>query len=46
MFNHQFQVLSKFNAKEVEPSLQDVDTRSEFASIFKDCQQLRQAIKD
>lgn len=43
---HQFQVIGKFDAKEVEPSLQDVDTRSEFASIFKDCRQLRQAIKD
>ncbi|KAH1489173.1 hypothetical protein KXX42_001451, partial [Aspergillus fumigatus] len=41
-----FQVIGKFDAKEVEPSLQDVDTRSEFASIFKDCRQLRQAIKD
>ncbi|KAF7160150.1 hypothetical protein CNMCM5623_005665 [Aspergillus felis] len=41
-----FQVLGKFDAKEVEPSLQEVDTRSEFASIFKDCRQLRQAIKD
>ncbi|QQK40079.1 C6 transcription factor, putative [Penicillium digitatum] len=40
-----FQVLGKFDAKEVEPSLQDVDARSEFASIFKDCRHLRQAIK-
>ncbi|EAW12954.1 fungal specific transcription factor domain-containing protein [Aspergillus clavatus NRRL 1] len=46
MFNHQFQALGKFDAKEVEPSLQNVDTRSEFASIFKDCRQLRQVIKD
>ncbi|CAG8906179.1 unnamed protein product [Penicillium egyptiacum] len=38
-------VLGKFDAKEVEPSLQDVDARSEFASIFKDCRHLRQAIK-
>ncbi|KAL4890739.1 hypothetical protein BDV59DRAFT_209646 [Aspergillus ambiguus] len=41
-----FQVLGKFDAKEVEPSLQDVDTRLEFASIFKDCRQLRQVIKN
>ncbi|GFF57403.1 activator of stress genes 1 [Aspergillus udagawae] len=41
-----FQVLGKFDANEVEPSLQAVDTRSEFAGIFKGCRQLRQAIKD
>lgn len=46
MFNYQFQVIGKFDAKEVEPPLQDVDTRSEFASVLKDCRQLRQAIKD
>ncbi|KGO37823.1 Transcription factor, fungi [Penicillium expansum] len=40
-----FQVLGKFDAKEVEPSLRDVDARSEFASIFKDCRHLRQAMK-
>ncbi|KAJ5517395.1 hypothetical protein N7527_008955 [Penicillium freii] len=40
-----FQVLGKFDAKEVEPSLQDVDARSEFAGIFKDCRHLRQTMK-
>ncbi|KAF9884682.1 hypothetical protein FE257_001375 [Aspergillus nanangensis] len=41
-----FQVLGKFDAKEVEPLLHDVDVRSEFASIFRDCRQLRRTIKD
>jgi hypothetical protein len=34
MFNSQFQVLGKFDAKEVEPSLQGVDARLEFVGIF------------
>ncbi|KAJ6143578.1 C6 transcription factor [Penicillium samsonianum] len=40
-----FQVLGKFDAKEVEPSLENVGTRSEIAGIFKDCRHLRQAMK-
>ncbi|KAJ5963701.1 C6 transcription factor [Penicillium vulpinum] len=40
-----FQFLGKFDAKEVEPSLRDVDARSEFGSMFKDCRNLRHAIK-
>ncbi|EPS26295.1 hypothetical protein PDE_01231 [Penicillium oxalicum 114-2] len=40
-----FQVLGKFDAKEVEPSLQGVDSRSEVAGILKDCRHLRQTMK-
>lgn len=45
MSNSQFEVLGNFDAKEVEPWLQDVDARSEFAGIFKDCRQLRKVMK-
>lgn len=45
MFNSQFEVLGNFDAKEVEPWLQDVDAKPEFAGIVKDCRQLRKIMK-